>query len=84
MTEFTKKTVDISQQCIHAMQHAEFEYRIMYTRLDSGTKYRAVLRVWDEYDGYLVQWKVCERSTLFDSAEEAEQYAIEKWLDKES
>lgn len=44
-------------------------------------QFQAKLFVYDEYDGYLVQWKHFQTSPIFDTLEKAEHYVREYWFD---
>lgn len=74
--EVFEKRVEITT-CRYDMQHTRWQYKI-YSIADYNT-YKAKLFIYDEYDGYLADYKVYKSSPEFKTLEEAENYAIEYW-----
>jgi hypothetical protein len=65
-------------EALFGWNHAEWKAEIVF--LLNKNKYKAKLWVWDEYDDYLVQWKVYLTSPELDTLEEAETYIEEEWI----
>lgn len=71
------KRVDI--ECsIEDWEAARWCYEIISFERD--TVFQANLWLFDEYEGYLVRWKVYRTSPKFSSEKEAEAYAVKTWV----
>lgn len=65
-------------EALFGWNNAEWSAEIVF--LPPKNKYKAKLWIWDEYDDYLVQWKVYLTSPKLDSLEEAKTYIEEEWI----
>lgn len=65
-------------EALFGWNHAEWSVEVLFLPLKN--RYKAKLWVRDEYDDYLVQWKIYLVSPEFDTLEETEAYIQKDWI----